>query len=442
MRFVTRSLVGLYVFLLTLGLLALGVATVRDALDERASEASRGAAPGERVFAVGVAPLEPQEIAPLLTTYGEVRSAVQLELRAAAEGTILELAEGFREGGRVTAGETLFRIDPAEFETELALAETDLANAQAELVDSRIALELAAEDLAAAERQRDLQRRALTRSEDLQSRGVATTADLETSELALSAAEQTLTRLRLDMAEARARIGRGEIAERRATIERDEALRDLENTLSFAPFSGLLADVDAVLGRRVSLNERLGTLIDPTAFEVAFRVSNGEYARLSDDNGVPLPLPIRASLDLGGRSVSVDGMIDRVGALSTGGQSGRLLFASLAPDAGRLLKPGDFLTVEITEPVLRDVALVPASALSAGADLLVLGADDRLEEIRVQVLRRLGDQMIVGDVPFGQDYVVVRLPQLGPGILVRPIRPEPIPPEAARAAAAPALQGG
>lgn len=424
MRFLTRSLVGLFLFAMTLGLIALSIATIRDAMIARNAE-SAGRPPGsERVFAVGVETLSERDVQPVLTAYGDVTSAVRLELRAASEGTVLELSPGFRDGGQVRAGEILFRLDPAEFETELALAENDLADTRAELADARIEVELAEESLGAAERQRDLQSRALDRARDLQGRGVSTTADLETSELALSSAEQIVTSRRLDLAQAKARVGRAGIAESRAVIARDEAARDLDNTIAIAPFDGLLSEVDAVLGRRASVNETLGILIDPAALEVAFRVSNADYARLSDRNGVPLPLEVRATLDLGTRSFEASGTIDRAGAALETGQTGRLLYAALATEVSGLLRPGDFVTVHITEPALAKVAVVPATALNAQAELLLLGDDDRLELTTVRILRRQGDDVIIEDAPFGREYVTVRIPQLGPGIRVRPIRPD------------------
>lgn len=375
MRFLTRSLLGLFLFAMTLGLLGLAVATVREAMIVRDAETASRRPGGERVYAVGVSALTEQDVKPVLRAYGDVESSVRLELRAASEGTLLELAPGFRDGGRVEAGETLFRIDPADFETALALAENDLADMRAELSDARVEVLLAEEALQAAIRQSDLQSRALDRAKNLQGRGVSTTADLEASELALSTAEQSVTTRRIDLAQARSRIGRAEIAEQRAVIARDEAARDLDNTVAIAPFGGFLTDVNAVLGRRVSANEALGVLIDPGALEVAFRVSNADYARLSDDSGAPLPLEVRASLDLGTRAFEVSGTLDRVGVVSESGQSGRLLYAALQGGASGLLRPGDFVSLEISEPELSGVAVVPATALNPAGELLLLGED-------------------------------------------------------------------
>jgi hypothetical protein len=423
MRFLTRSLLGLMLLVASLGLLGLAIATVWQAALER-DRAQGGRPPAaERVFAVNVAPLERTEVRPVLTAYGDLQSANQLELRAATGGTVTELAPGFRDGGRAAAGDLLFRVDPAAYETELALAESDLEDARAEQAEAEIGLGLAREELAAAERQRDLHAQAVTRAEDLRGRGVGMAADLETAELALASAEQLVSGQRLAAAQAEARISRAAIATRRAQIARDEAARALADTVFHAPFDGVLAEVAAVRGRLVSANEKLGLLIDPGSLEVAFRVSNAEYARLANARGGLPPLDVMASLEVDGIELAMPGTIDRAGAQTTSGQTGRLIYARLDEGPEGLLRPGDFLTVRVSEPVLRDVATVPATAVSAAGGLLLLGPDDRLEEVAVRVLRRQGDDVIVGDAPFGRTYVAERLPQLGTGVRVRPVTP-------------------
>ena len=83
MRFLMRSLAGLTLLVLTLGLLGLAVGSIRQALALREAAATGGRTAEERVFAVSVARLEPRTVAPVLTAYGDLQSARQLELRAA-----------------------------------------------------------------------------------------------------------------------------------------------------------------------------------------------------------------------------------------------------------------------------------------------------------------------------------------------------------------------
>jgi hypothetical protein len=422
MRFAMRSLFGMMLLVLTLGLLAMAVGQITGALATRDADRRGGQQARERVFAVNLATFEAVTAAPVLTAWGDLRSARTLELRAEAGGTLIELAPGFRDGGRIAAGETLWRIDPADAETALDLARSDHAAALAEEAEARAGLALAREERAASERQRELRAQALARAEDLSGRGVGTAAALEEAELALATAEQAVTGRRLALAQAEARIGRSAIATERAAIGVAEAERRLADTVATAPFDGVLTEIDAVLGRLVTVNEKLGVLLDPTALEVAFRVSNGEFERIADAAGDVMPLAVTASLAGDGAEVTVPGRIERTGASSAAGQSGRLVYARLETERLGLLRPGDFMTVRVEEPRLTDVAVVPATAVDAEGGVLLVGEDGRLEAARVTVLRRQGDEVVVADAPFGREFVTERQPQLGAGILVRPLR--------------------
>ena len=86
------------------------------------------------------------------------------------------------------------------------------------------------------------------------------------------------------------------------------------------------------------------------------------------------------------------------------------------------LRPGDFVTVSVTEPELRSVALVPSTAIGANETALVLDEDNRLSEVAVDLLRRQGDDVIIrAPALYGQRIVAERSPLLGAGIAVQPI---------------------
>jgi hypothetical protein len=71
------------------------------------------------------------------------------------------------------------------------------------------------------------------------------------------------------------------------------------------------------------------------------------------------------------------------------------------------------------------VIALPATALDPGGSVLVLGAEDRLEEMPVELVRRQGDDVLLrADALDGREVVTERSPLLGAGIKVRPLRPE------------------
>lgn len=421
MRFLRQSVTGLLLAALTAALLLYAVQLVYDAVQLRLNTERRTPPVRERVFAVNVVTAELQTVAPELTAFGRVESRRRLELRTAAAGRVVELSPDFEEGGSVRAGDLLVQIDPADAQAALDRAEADRMDARAEERDAGRALILAQDELQAAQDQAQLRERAFQRQEDLRTRGVGTAATVETAELAAVQARQAVISRRQAVSQAEARADQAATRVARAQIAWDEARRELGDTTITAAFSGSLQAVTLVQGRLVSANEKLAELVDPNLLEVAFRVSTAQYARLLGDEGQLLQMPVRVSLDAEGAGLSANGQITRASGAAGDGQSGRLIYARL--DAAPGFEPGDFVSVKVTEPEVAAVALVPASALGADGSVLVLGLEDRLEVLPVELLRRQGDEVLIrGSGLAGREVVTGRTPLLGAGIKVRALR--------------------
>ena len=421
MRFLRQSLTGLFLVSLTLGLLIYAGAMVRDAIEDRMSREARVPQGRERIFAVNVLTAVPGTVRPDLLAFGEVQSRRTLEIRAALRGTVVELADGFEEGGQVRAGDILVRIDPTEPQAALDRAKANHLDAQFEERDAARALILAQDELAATEEQAALREKAFKRTQDLAQRGVATEATVETAELAASAARQAVVSRRQSLAQAEARVNQATTSLNRAAIALAEAERTLADTVIRAEFNGTLSNVQIVAGGLVSQNEVLAELVDGQALEAAFRVSTPQYARLLDADGQLQKAPVGVTLNLYGENLSATGRIDRDSAAVGEGQTGRLIFARL--DSARGLKPGDFVSVAVQEPPLERVVRLPATALDPSSRVLVLGEGDRLEAIEVRLIRRQGDDVLVRAPDLtGREVVTERSPLLGAGITVRPLR--------------------
>ncbi len=427
MRFLRQSLIGIFLLSLTAGLLLTAVDLISGAVADRVNQEPRAAHQRERVFTVNVVRATPGDVVPELTVFGEIHSQRTLELRASASGTLVQLSPAFRDGGQVKSGDVLAEIDTADAQDAVNRAEIEKAAAETERSEAELAIELAQADLDVARTQADLRAKALERQQSLTSRGVGTTATIETAEFNLASARQQEVSRRVALAQAEAR--RNQVLTRliQAEISLNEAKRHLQDRTITAEFDGTLADVTAVRGGLVSTNERLGQLIDPNALEVSFRVSTAQYTRLLDESGRLQSAPIEVRLNVSGAALNAKGRISRDSAAVGEGQTGRLIFATLVDTRG--LKPGDFVEVSIQEPPLPSAVVLPASALSAQGQVMVVGEEDRLEALDVTLLRRQGDLVLVRSPQIGGRDIVTRLtPALGAGIRVRPTNPD-APPE-------------
>jgi RND family efflux transporter MFP subunit len=430
MRFLRRSLVGVFLIAATVALFGLAAQTVVGAFSDAWSDETPERPDEERVFATNVIPVEAGTLVPELRTFGQIESRRTLEVRASVSGVVVELAEGFEEGGAVEAGAVIARIDPADAEAVRAVAEADLEEAQAELRDAERTLDLAGAELESAKAQADIRRRALDRQRDLSERGVGTAATVESAEIEAATAEQAVVARRRALSQAEAALDRARTGLDRRRIDLAEAERQLAETEIRAEFDGILSQVSAVEGGLVAANERLALLVDADALEVAFRLSTAQYRRLLDDDGRLIPAEVTASLDVLGADLTAEGRISRGSAVVGEGLTGRLVYARLGDAAG--FRPGDFVTVTVDEPPLAGVAAIPAAAVDGAGTVLAVGAEERLQAVPVEILRRQGDDVIVAAGAIaGREIVAERSPLLGAGIKVRPLRRGAVPAGAA-----------
>jgi hypothetical protein len=185
-------------------------------MQTRMAEGGGGPPARERVFSAEVVALTPGVETPVLTAFGEIRSRRTLELRAPAEGQVVELApRGSRMAARWRRA-TSCCGSTRRMRRRACAARTDLRDAENELAEARRALDLAIEDVAAARRQAELRARALARQTDLLDRGVGSAAAVEDAELAAATAEQAVLSRRQAEAQAEARATDAETALERA----------------------------------------------------------------------------------------------------------------------------------------------------------------------------------------------------------------------------------
>jgi len=424
MRFIARSLTGLLLLAVTLGLLGLAAVTVGSALRQSLAPNGPGRPPQERVVAANVVTLTPQVITPQLTAFGKVESRRTLDVRAKAGGTVVWVSDAFRNGFAVDEGDVLVRFDPAPASEALALAEADVSEASASAAEAAASVTLAEDDLAAAEAQVVLRRQALVRQQDIAARGAGSSLAVETAELAVSAADQAVLSRRQALASALAQVNQAAVAVTRAEIALGEAQRALAETRFHAGISGRVDGVTLVTGAVVGANEVLGQIVDPVALDVAVRLSTAQFGLLLGANGTFQGGSVTVRPDGG---ATLKGRLDRVSAAVGEGQTGRLVYVALDVTTGleTRVQPGDFVTVNIEEAPLDDVTLLPSSAIGRNGTVLALGPDDRLEEIAVEVLRRQGDAVIlrVGNLA-EREIVQERSVFLGDGIRIRPVRPK------------------
>ncbi|WOO41833.1 efflux RND transporter periplasmic adaptor subunit [Rubellicoccus peritrichatus] len=311
---------------------------------------------------------------------GTVQARTQTTLSAEVSGRILKVSPAFRPGGFFKKGEVLLEIDPADYESELALEKSNLAQAELQLEEEQAQSEQAALDW------KDL------------GRG-------EPTSLALREPQIRQAQAALESAEAR--------------VER--AKRDLDRTKVIAPYNGRILEQMVDLGGYVTGNPgtALATIYSTDVAEVRLPVSNEELARLdlpfaymneANDVGPKVVL----SAEHGGKQYHWDGMIVRTEATIDPRSRLTFIVAEVVdpyvrdPDhPGRPpLKVGMFVKAEIEGFMIDDVVVIPRYALREGNTVLIETADSTLERRNVVVVQSDQETAVIAEGLNDGDQVI------------------------------------
>ena len=422
MNFLLRSFLGLIILSITLGFLIFGSFVLIEALKKRSEKSDNRRFQKERVFAVNVETLNKQIASPKILSYGEIYSKRMLEIRPLVSGRLDYVSEKFVEGGYVKSGDILFRLNQKDYLNELEIAKIDLEDTKAQLSEAISKLDYANLEFEVSESQLNLRKNALDRQTQLAESGLITSSQLENTQLAYSSTKQQFLNKQNLVKSSKNAIDKLKIQLKRRSISIDKAKRNLDETEIKAPFDGIIASVNILPGSVINKNEKLGTLLDPNSLEVMFNLSANEFARVIDKDGKLLNLDITAYLKLSNKDIPFSGKIERINPEIINIGSGRKLFASINLGENKTLRPGDFVVLEIKEPSLKNITVLPSSAVTIDGKIFIVEEDNRLKEIEVTILRRQGNEVIVSGAPTDKEYVMQRSPQLGNGLKIKPLR--------------------
>jgi len=293
---------------------------------------------------------------------GSVATPADVTLSPQVGGRVVEVSDAVRAGAHFEADEVLFRIDPRDYQVAVSRAQAGLADARSALDQ----LEAEAE-INRAEWRRQYPNREIT---------------------SLAAREPQL-------AAARARV-------ESAQADLSQARLNLERTAIRFPFRGRVIDSRIEAGQLVSAGQSYGSVYDIARLEIVAPIAPADLARLAPAVGR------RAELSVGGSAFTLQGEIVREGA-SLDSRT-RFIDLFIEPTSPEALRPGQFVDIRVAGPDLEEGVMAPASTL-VGLNQVRIIRNDRIEEVEVEVLDRLGDQVFLRPFDFGQGVVTNPVPE-------------------------------
>jgi membrane fusion protein (multidrug efflux system) len=334
---------------------------------------------------VAVVAVEPHTVPVTYEYVAQTAGSREVEVRARVTGILLKRT--YREGERVTAGQSLFTIDPAPFQAAVNRAEADLASADARLAwQTRTAARLVPlhESRAVSQKEYD---------DAVSAREIAA-ADVK-------AAKARLTEARLNLGYTKVEAPITGIASR--------ALRSEGNLVSGPDV--LLTSV---------------TQVDP--IYVNFGIPGSDQLRLRQD------------LSAGRLELPKDGKFDVKVTLADGSeyaQSGKLDFTDVRvstqtgtsdaraelPNSDGALKPGQFVRVQLSGAKRPNAILLPQRAVLEGPKgkfAYVVNGESKVEVRPIEVGDWSGDAWVVNaGLNTGDRVIVDGVMKIGPGAPVK-----------------------
>lgn len=284
-------------------------------------------------------PVEQVDTSFTVQSQGSVQPEIETQLSAEISGTITSISPNFTAGGVFKAGETLLRIDPANYEVAVTQAEALL----------------------------ELRRIEYEGAKKLRSQGYRAEAELASAKAALATAEAELVRAR----------------------------RNLERTRIQLPYDGIVRSKSADLGQFVSPGTRLGVTFSTEAALVRLPLTESDLAfvdlpRVGEEPEAGPAVTLTANVS--GRRVDFLASIVRTEGVVD--PSSRVTFAVARIDdpygleSGATALPiGTFVTATVEGNSLSHVMRVPSYALHGSDQLMFRDEESRLRIRAVDVIR-------------------------------------------------------
>jgi multidrug efflux system membrane fusion protein len=375
--------------------------------------------PQEAIRPVSAVAVTRSTYQPTLRIYGETVAGREVELRALVAGKVVEASPALSDGGEIAQGDQLVLIDRFQYEAALAETRAQIAEARAQVAETQATLQLEQSGLERAREQLDFAQRDLQRAAPLRQSGALTEQAFDQRQLTVSQRTEAVEQREINITIQRARADRQSAVLDRLLVAEQIAERNLSDTSLTAPFDAYVSDVNAELGKIISVNDRVATLIDMNAIEVSMTLSDHQYGRIVRQSGTVVGRDVEVRWFVGATPFVYRGRVSRVGSRISSATGGVRVYAVIDdPRAPSPLRPGAFVEVILPDINYSDVVKLPQTSLYDNDHVYVI-VDDRLVRRDVETVGAANGSVLVrGNLQPGERVVATRLANPGEGLKV------------------------
>lgn len=385
---------------------------------------------------VDVIELVKQKIHPTTTAYGSVEHAVALQNRAEVSGKISYMHQGLKQGGSISAGTLVLRIDPEDVQVSLKQSEADLKSNLSSLQQldeeektSRRSLRLARDNLNVGQKE-------LQRIEDLWNKRLIARSVLDAEKQKQLQLEQSVSDLQGQLNTFVSRRASAQAQIERASQQVRSQQTSLGRTELYMPFDARIGTVPVEQGEYVSVGTALFEALATDRVEITAQLPIQQMAKLVSGaqlstakiGEVLQQLGLKAKVSLvGGQeqavwqaevvrfSEAIDPVRRTLGIVVAVDNP----YEKIIPGKRPPLIKGMYTAVDLYAPAI-DALVIPRKVIHEGRVYLV-GADQKLEIRAVEVLFTQGDFALISEGLSEGDKVIVN--DLIPVIQGMPVAP-------------------
>jgi len=322
-----------------------------------------------------------------LPSQGLIEAKHTTTLAAEVGGKIISISDKFEAGGEFAEGEVMLEIDSADYEANLAQSKSNLEEAKLAL-DSEQAR--------------------------------ATQAERDWKSLGSGKQASDLTLRKPQLASARAKVEAAEAAVAKAE-------RDLERTRLRAPYAARVERTQADLGAYIGTGNPLASVYSVGPYEVRLPLSLDDYAFVEQTSDGQPEAGARLMVTAAGKTFTWESKVVRSeGQVERSSRSIYLVAEVTADsDAATLLQPGLFVEAEVDGITLKSVFRVPLQAFHDLNHVIVVSPDNKLYFREVDVIRREGNDAIVGKgLKNGERILMTEMADVVEQMTVRVVEPD------------------
>lgn len=230
----------------------------------------------------------------------------------------------------------------------------------------------------------------------------------------------------LDNVRRAAAVADANLSESQAAV--DQARRDLQRTELKAPFDGLVREEHVDLGQFVTRGQNIGTIYATDYVEVRLPIAADQLVYLglplSTRGQIPENLrpPVTVAADFGNTRLLWEGELIRAEAEFDARTRMLSGIARLRTDSELPLPVGMFVQAQIRGRRAENIIRLPRSAMRDNNQVMVIDQDNRLHFRQVSILRLEHDDMLVdGGLEAGELVCISALQTVVEGMLVNPV---------------------